>query len=161
MLFKVNHLVDPQIIDELYTASSAGCSIDLIVRGNCCIRAGVRGLSDNIRVRSIVGKFLEHSRIYRFGRPGRDAVYYIGSADMMQRNLNGRVEALVPVTDSRIKARLEQILEVEMSDDALAWEMRSDGTWRKVPNERNIDTHRVLEELAVERARGDEMLAPA
>lgn len=161
ILFKLNHLVDPQIIDELYAASSAGTSIDLIVRGNCCIRAGVPGLSENIRVRSIVGTFLEHSRIYRFGHAGRDAVYYIGSADIMQRNLNGRVEALVPVTDPRIRARLEQIIEVEMADDALAWQMRADGTWQKVSQELNVDTHRVLEELAIDRARGDEMLAPA
>jgi len=156
IMFKANHIVDKEMIDELYAASARGCRIDLIVRGVCGIRARVPGLSDNIRVRSIVGRFLEHSRIYRFGRPTDGAVYYIGSADLMPRNLDKRVEALVPVTDPRLKMRLEQLLEVEMTDDALAWEMEADGTWRKVLNEDNIDTHLTLQELAAERARGQD-----
>ena len=108
ILFKLNHIDDPGIIDELYQASQQGCPIDLVVRGICSLRAGVPGLSPTIRVRSIVGRFLEHSRIYRFGHPDNGAVYYLGSADMMTRNLDKRVEALVPVTDPRLKARLEE-----------------------------------------------------
>jgi polyphosphate kinase len=155
ILFKLNHIVDPEIIEELYAASNAGCRIDLIVRGMCAIRAGVSGLSTNITVRSIVGKYLEHSRIYRFGEPG-DGVYYIGSADMMQRNLSGRVESLVPVTDPNIQERIEELLQVELDDDALAWEMQPDGTWRKVPDEAAINSHESMEQLAVSRARGED-----
>ena len=155
ILMKANHIVDPEIIDELYAASQAGCPIDLIIRGNCSVRPGVPGLSETIRLRSIVGRFLEHSRIYRFGRPGPTAVYYLGSADMMQRNLNRRVEALVPVTDLRLKARLEEILQIELADDILAWEGHGDGSWTKVPVTEGIDTHQRLLDLAAERARGD------
>ena len=155
ILLKSNHIVDTEVIDELYAASAAGCQIELIVRGNCSVRAGVPGLSETITLRSIVGRFLEHSRIYRFGKPGADAVYYIGSADMMQRNLNNRVEALVPVTDPRLKVRLEEILEVALSDDVLAWEANPDGTWTKVVSEHGIDTHQQLLDLATARARGE------
>ncbi len=156
ILMKINHLVDREIIDELYAASEAGCTVQLIVRGICCLRPQVRGQSDNITVRSIVGKFLEHSRIYRFGQAGDEGVYYIGSADMMPRNLNGRVEDLVPVTDPRLKRRLQQILDVELADDALAWEMTADG-WRKVPVTEGIDAHETLQQLAIERAHGIEV----
>ena len=155
ILMKSNHIVDTEVIDELYAASATGCRIELIVRGNCSVRPGVPGLSEMITLRSIVGRFLEHSRIYRFGNPGADAVYYIGSADMMQRNLNNRVEALVPVTDPRLKLRLEEIIDVELSDDVLAWGANPDGTWTKVASERGIDTHQTLLDLAVERARGE------
>lgn len=155
ILMKANHIVDPEIIDELYAASRAGCHIDLIIRGNCSLRAGVPGLSETIRLRSIVGRFLEHSRIYRFGSPGTTAVYYIGSADMMQRNLNRRVEAVVPVTDPRLKNRIEEILEIELADDVLAWAGNPDGTWTKVPETAGIDTHQRLLDLATERAKGE------
>ena len=155
ILFKHNHLVDTQIIDELYAASQAGCRVDLIIRGICCLRAGVPGLSENITARSIVGKYLEHSRIYRFGHPVEDAEYVIGSADLMPRNLNRRVEALVPVDDPRLKARLEQVIDVELSDDALAWAMNPDGSWTKVPNIEDRDAQLILEQLAVERAKGE------
>ncbi len=155
ILMKANHIVDTEIIDELYAASSKGCRIDLVVRGNCSVRAGVPGLSETITLRSIVGRFLEHSRIYRFGTPGPTAVYYIGSADMMQRNLNSRVEALVPVTDPRLKSRIEEVLQVEIADDVLAWEAAPDGSWTKVPTEVGIDTHQRLLDLAGERARGE------
>ncbi len=151
ILFKLNHIIDPEIIDELYAASQKGCRIDLIVRGICGIRAGVPGMSENIRVRSIVGKYLEHSRIYRFGDPDIGAVYYIGSADLMQRNLDGRVEALTPVTDSRLKAHLETILDVLMSDTALAWEMDAGGeTWSRVAGDGAVNAHESLQELAIE-----------
>jgi polyphosphate kinase len=152
ILIKTNHIVDPDMIDELYAASDAGTRIDLIVRGNASLRAGAAGLSENITLRSIVGRFLEHSRIYRFGHPGPDAVYYIGSADLMQRNLEGRVEALVPVIDLRLKERLEEIIEVGMSDDLLAWRGEPDGSWTKVPTVVEVDTHGRLQELAAARA---------
>ena len=155
ILMKSNHVVDPEIVDELYAASAKGCRIDLIVRGNCSVRARVPGLSETINLRSIVGRFLEHSRIYRFGPPGPNAIYYIGSADMMQRNLNTRVEALVPVNDPNLKGRLEEVLDVELTDDALAWEANPDGSWTKVVPHRGIDTHQRLLDLAAQRARGD------
>jgi polyphosphate kinase len=132
IFLKCNHLVDPEVIDALYEASAAGCRVDLVVRGMCSIRPGVPGLSEHIRVRSIVGEFLEHSRIYRFGNPGGQAIYYMGSADMMPRNLNNRVEVLVPVTDVRLKARLEQILQAAVEDTEMAWELGADGTWHRV-----------------------------
>jgi polyphosphate kinase len=153
ILFKLNHLIDPDIIDELYAASEQGCRIDLIVRGICGLRAGVPGMSDNIRVRSLVGRYLEHSRIYRFGNPDTGAVYYVGSADMMPRNLNGRVEALTPVSDPALKARLQEILEVLSRDDVLAWEMDPGGdSWSKMPARLSLDAHRRLQELAIDRS---------
>jgi polyphosphate kinase len=151
ILIKTNHVVDPAMIDELYAASAQGTRVDLIVRGNCSIRGGAAGLSNNITIRSIVGRFLEHSRIYRFGTPGADAVYYLGSADLMQRNLDGRVEALVPVTDLRLKERLEEIIDVEMDDDLLAWQGEPDGSWTKIASTDAFDTHERLQELAVAR----------
>jgi len=154
IVFKINHLVDPELIDELYAASVAGCRIELIIRGICSIRAQVPGLSENIRIRSIVGRFLEHSRIYRFGRPEDGATYYIGSADGMQRNLRGRVEALVPVGDPELQARIEEILDVMRADDVLAWELHADGEWRKVTTEVGIDTHETLAQRALERRSG-------
>jgi polyphosphate kinase len=153
-VFKLNHLVDPDIIDELYAASQSGCQIDLVVRGMCSLRALVPGLSDNIRVRSIVGRFLEHSRVYRFGHPEDGAAYYLGSADMMQRNLDHRVETVTPVQDPLLRRRLEEMLEVNLADDMLAWEMQPDGSWEKVPTVEGVNTHDRLWELALERARG-------
>ena len=154
ILFKCNHIVDPHIIDELYAASQAGCRVELIVRGNCSIRADVPGLSDNITVRSIVGKYLEHSRFYRFGQPIDDAVYYMGSADLMQRNLNGRVEVITPVEDRALKARIEEVLVTLGSDNVLAWEMVDEGrSWRKVEAAGDpINTHEYLEQVALDRA---------
>ena len=116
---KLNSLVDPELIDALYDASQAGARIELIVRSMCCLRPQVPGLSENIRVRSIVGRFLEHSRIYRFGT-GPDATYLFGSADLMQRNLDRRVEVLAPVRDSA-PGRLDEILSALELDDTLAW----------------------------------------
>ena len=150
---KLNHLVDPNIIDELYAASGAGTPVDLIVRGICALRPGRPGLSDTITVRSIVGRYLEHSRIFRFGS-GDDAEYLIGSADMMQRNLNGRVEALVPIDDPTLRARLDEILQVCLADDQLAWELLPDQTWGKVPTVRGLNAHVRFQELALDRARG-------
>jgi len=150
IILKMNSLVDPGMIDALYAASQAGTQIDLIVRGICCLRPGVPGLSDNIRVRSIVGRYLEHSRIYRFAHGSNGGpVSYIGSADLMPRNLDRRVEALVPIEDPGLLARLDQILEVNLADDTLAWDLRSDTTWSHVHGPEGIDTHRRLQELAL------------
>jgi polyphosphate kinase len=151
IVMKMNSLVDPEMIDALYEASSHGTEIDLIVRSICCLRPGVKGLSERIRVRSIVGRYLEHSRIFRFGSDERGARYYIGSADLMPRNLDRRVECVAPVTDPALTARLEEILSVNLADDVLAWELRPDG-WRKVRTKAGINAHDRLEELAEARA---------
>jgi polyphosphate kinase len=124
---KLNGLVDEAVIEALYAASSAGVEVDLAVRGICALRPGVRGMSERIRVRSILGRFLEHSRIYRFGT-GADDEIWIGSADMMHRNLDRRVEALVRVDDVRHRARLRSVLELAMADPT-AWDLGPDGTW--------------------------------
>jgi polyphosphate kinase len=152
VILKLNSLADADLIDVLYETSQAGVKIDLIVRGICCLRPGVPGLSDNIRVRSIVGRYLEHSRIYAFGTRNRRH-YYIGSADLMTRNLDARVEAVVPVDDPSLQARLQEILDINLADDALAWELDASGTWHRVPNVANRSAHVELYERAVERAR--------
>ena len=144
IVMKMNSLVDPTVIDELYAASAAGVAIDLIVRGICCLRPGVPGLSEHIRVRSLVGRFLEHSRIYRFGADAATAEYLIGSADMMPRNLDRRVEAVTPVADPRLCARLEEVITVELDDDRLAWTLDGSGAWTRVPASRGVDTHAEL-----------------
>ena len=132
LIFKMNSLVDPPIIDALYRASQAGVRVDLIVRGICCLRPGVPGISDNIRVISIVGRFLEHSRVYYFRNDG-DAAIYIGSADFMQRNLDRRVETLFPILDAALKDRvLNEILELQLRDNVKARELRPDGTYEYV-----------------------------
>ena len=182
LVWKMNNLVDPGIIDALYSASQAGVGINLVIRGICCLRPGVPGLSENITVRSIVGRYLEHSRIYFFGQggenspagaasvnrdplgatdeewPGVDSsvpdggAYFIGSADMMPRNLDRRVEAIVPVLDDENCQRLRQILDLELADDALAWELRGDGTWSKLAAVHGINAQDRLQAEAVFRA---------
>ena len=151
IVLKVNALVDTEVIDALYRASRAGTPIDLIVRGICCLRAGVPKLSENIRVRSIVGRYLEHSRIFRFGSERRGRTYLIGSADLMPRNLDHRVECLVPISDPALQDRVEEILRVDLSDDELAWELAPEG-WSKVPVEEGINAQERLQELALARA---------
>jgi polyphosphate kinase len=152
IILKMNSLVDPALIDALYDASQQGAEIDLIVRGICCLRPQVTGLSEHIRVRSILGRFLEHSRVYRFGADPETAEYLIGSADLMPRNLDHRVEALVPVTDPRLRSRLAEMMQIDLSDDVLSWELGADGSWRKIPTVEGISTHRALQELATARA---------
>jgi polyphosphate kinase len=149
---KLNSLVDPELIDALYDASQAGARVDLIVRSMCCLRPQVPGLSENIRVRSIVGRFLEHSRIYRFGA-GPDATYLFGSADLMQRNLDRRVEVLAPVRDSALRGRLDEILSALDMDDTLAWELSGDGTWLAPSETGTVNAQTLLEEAALARAR--------
>jgi polyphosphate kinase len=179
LIFKMNNLVDPGIIDALYAAGQAGVHVTLIIRGICCLRPGVPGLSENIVVRSIVGRWLEHSRIYFFGQDGENGPaggeapgsggddgdasivdsmpvggeYYIGSADMMPRNLDRRVEVIVPVIDGDARQRLRLILAVELADDALAWELRGDGTWKKVAAGRGLNAQRYAQDAVVDRAR--------
>jgi polyphosphate kinase len=152
LILKVNSLVDPEIVDALYAASQAGAEIDLIVRGLCSLRPGVAGLSERIRVRSLVGRFLEHSRIFRFGLANEQAAYYLGSSDLMPRNLDRRVEAMVPVLDPSLRKQLDQILEVELEDDQLAWTLHADGSWTKVPTTHGINAQTVFEEIAEARA---------
>jgi polyphosphate kinase len=155
LTFKMNSLVDDRMIDLLYEASQAGVQIDLIVRGICCLVPGVPGLSEGIRVRSIVGRYLEHSRIYRFANgdgPGQ-ARYLIGSADLMPRNLDRRVEALVPVVVPELQRRLDEILAINLADDVLAWELGPDAVWRRVEGNGQVDTHLRLQELAQARGR--------
>ena len=129
MRIKTNHLVDEETIDALYRASRAGVTVDLLVRTFCSIRAGVPGLSENIRVRSILGRFLEHSRIVCVDNDG-EPEYLIGSADLMHRNLDRRVETMVRVTDPVAREHLRDMLDLAFADDVVAWELRPDGQWR-------------------------------
>ncbi len=154
IIMKMNSLVDAALIDELYAASQAGVEIDLVIRGICCLRPGVPGLSDRIRVRSIVGRYLEHSRIFRFANGAGEGkpVVYIGSADLMPRNLDRRVEALAPVTDPALQQRLQEVLDVNLADDTLAWELGPEGVWRHVERRGTVDVHRRLQELALARS---------
>lgn len=127
---KMNSLVDPTLIKALYTASQAGVKIDLIIRGICCLRPGVPGLSDNIQVISVIGRFLEHSRIFYFG--GKDPQLYLSSADWMQRNFFRRIEVMFPVEDPEIRERIMmEILPVLLADNVNAWNLRADGSWKR------------------------------
>jgi polyphosphate kinase len=141
---KMNALVDPEAIEALYSASRAGVQIDLIVRGICCLRPGVPAVSDRIRVISIVGRFLEHSRLYYFANGGTEE-FYIGSADWMPRNFDRRVEAVAPVEDAALHSRLRSLLRTCLDDNRQAWELASDGTWtQRSPNGVVHPTHEIL-----------------
>jgi polyphosphate kinase len=154
IVIKVNNLQDPKIIDALYEASAAGVEIDLIVRSICCLRPGVPGLSERIRVRSILGRYLEHSRIFRFGNPRRGLRWYIGSADLMPRNLDRRVEVLAPVEQPALRARLDSILELLLADDTGAWQL-DDTAWRRVPTALGCNAQAELQRTLQERARNE------
>jgi polyphosphate kinase len=139
IIAKLNRLADPAIIQSLYDASAAGVEIDLIVRGICMLRPGVRGLSENIRVRSIVGRFLEHSRVWYFANDGNEEVY-LGSADWMPRNLNRRVEVVCPVKDARLRHYLrDEVLEAYLRDNVNARELQPDGAYERVPVNADAD----------------------
>jgi polyphosphate kinase len=127
---KVNSLVDEEIVDALYAASQAGVQVDLVVRGMCTLRPGVPGLSDRIRVRSVLGRFLEHSRVFRFGQ-GVVAQWWMGSADVMRRNLDQRVEALVRVTDATAVQQLSTVMELYLADESGGFDLAPDGTWKR------------------------------
>ncbi|MEO0647765.1 MAG: polyphosphate kinase 1, partial [Cyanobacteria bacterium J06650_10] len=146
IIAKMNSLVDPTIITELYKASQTGVEIDLIIRGICCLRPGVRGISENIRVISIIGRFLEHSRIFYFTNDGEER-FYIGSADWMPRNLDRRVEALVPIEEASLQSELMDLIDICLSDNRQAWEMQPDGTYiqrRPQAGEAERRTHNIL-----------------
>jgi len=152
---KVNHLVDPGIVDELYAASHAGAEVDVIARSTCALRPNVEGLSENIRVRSIVGRFLEHSRVFAF-EAGKRATTYVGSADLMQRNLDHRIEVLVPVESVRARQEVHAILDSALADNTNAWLLGPDGSWtRAAPgkSDKRHSHHAAMIRRAAERAR--------
>ena len=154
---KFNAVVDEAVIDALYRASQAGVEVDLLVRGICALRPGVPGLSERIRVRSVVGRFLEHSRVLAFAGGG-EPEWWLGSADLMHRNLDRRVETLVRVTDPAVRAELAGILDLALSDDVAAWDLGADGCWvrrRPGPGQRVRDYQALLLERARERAAAD------
>ncbi len=151
IIAKMNALVDDQIILALYEASQAGVKIDLIIRGICCLRPGIEGVSDNINVISIIGRFLEHSRIFYFHNDGEEQLY-IGSADWMRRNLSRRVEAVTPIEDPKLTKDLQEILGIMLADNRQAWELQSDGSYiqRKPDNEKHSQsTQEILMGLAI------------
>ncbi|MBA3671076.1 MAG: polyphosphate kinase 1 [Gemmatimonadaceae bacterium] len=144
VIAKMNALVDADVIDALYRASEAGVRIDLVVRGICCLRPGVPGMSDRIRVVSVIGRFLEHSRIIFFANDG-EGEFYIGSADWMPRNFIRRVEVAVPVDDPVLQERLRGLLDTLLADDRQAWDLQSDGSWiRREPADDTRGTHAAL-----------------
>ncbi|ELR99306.1 polyphosphate kinase 1 [Gloeocapsa sp. PCC 73106] len=155
IIVKVNSLVDAEIIKNLYEASQGGVQIDLIVRGICCLRPGLEGVSENIRVISIIGRFLEHSRIFYFHNGGNEEVY-IGSADWMPRNLDRRVEAVTPIEDREVFKDIQEILGIMLSDNRQAWELKSDGTYElRYPQEgeKEQGTHKTLMKIALKLAK--------
>ena len=156
IIMKMNALVDAPMIEKLYAASQAGVDIDLIVRGQCSLRPGIPGLSERIRVRSIVGRFLEHSRVFTFfnGNGPGERVTYIGSADLMSRNLNRRVEVMVRVDDRESQHRVNEIIDVGLDDDRLAWTLDGIGVWTKRRGPAAIDSQVRLQDLARARTNG-------
>ncbi|MBK8027389.1 MAG: hypothetical protein IPK19_39870 [Chloroflexi bacterium] len=127
----MNQLEEDGIINKLYEASKAGVKVDLLVRGICCLRPGVPGLSETIRVVSIVGRYLEHSRIFTFLNAPSERRVYLGSADMMRRNLYNRVEVVFPVLDESLQKKVMRMLSTQLADNLDAWDMQSDGSYRR------------------------------
>jgi polyphosphate kinase len=146
IIAKLNALTEPEIILALYRASCAGVMVDLVVRGVCCLRPGMPGVSENIRVKSIIGRFLEHSRVYYFHSNGQEKVY-CSSADWMDRNVFRRVEVCFPIADGDMKKRLLADLDLCIQDNAGSWELQSDCSWRRDnahPGEDSISVQRQL-----------------
>ena len=147
LIFKVNSLVDPQMIQLLYQASQVGVQVDLLVRGMCCLRPGIKGVSENIRVISIVGRYLEHSRLFCFHNDGKEEIY-LGSADLMQRNLDHRVEVVFPVENKEhIKYLRNHVLETYLKDNARARILQSNGTYTRLIPEAGKDVVDVQEKF--------------
>jgi polyphosphate kinase len=151
---KMNQLEDPAIIEALCEASTAGVQIDLIIRGFCCLLPGIAGRTENIRIRSIIGRFLEHSRVFHFANGRENPVegeFFIGSADWMFRNLSKRIEVVTPVTDAPAKSRLWEFLKICLEDRRQAWVLASDGAWSQLhpDGERGAEgTHQAIMNLA-------------
>ncbi|MEM7140279.1 MAG: polyphosphate kinase 1 [Actinomycetota bacterium] len=150
IVMKMNSLVDAGMVTKLYEASQGGVDVDLVVRGICCLRPGVAGMSDRIRVRSIVGRFLEHSRIYQFanGRGPGEPLTYIGSADLMTRNLDRRIEVLMDIRDEMTLGRLQEAIDVNLTDDRLAWTLDGSGVWTRRQGTVGTDAHERFQQLA-------------
>jgi polyphosphate kinase len=155
IVLKLNSLVDPACVAALYAAWQSGVQVDLIIRGICSLWPGIPGISEGIRVRSIVGQYLEHSRVFSFANDGRPELY-IGSADLMERNLDRRVEAIVPIEDLEARARIEAVLEVMLADDRRSWQLGADGAYHRTEDLNGapgtIDTFETLKQQAVETA---------
>jgi polyphosphate kinase len=142
----MNSLTDPRVIESLYEASQAGVRIDLNIRGICCLRPGLEGISENIRVVSLVGRFLEHARVFAFGQ-GEEEEIYLGSADLMQRNFDRRVEQLFPLREKRHREKIRRLLELQLADTANAWELKPDGSFERLHSkegEEPLDSQAVL-----------------
>ncbi len=145
IILKANSLVDTDVIKALYLASQKGCKVDLIIRGICCLKPGIKGISENITVSSVIGKYLEHARIYYFKHD--NVKCYIASADLMPRNLVRRVELMTPITEDNLTEKIEQILMLQLADNALRWELQENGSYIKVPSlGKAVNSHSVLEE---------------
>jgi polyphosphate kinase len=155
IIAKMNALEDREIVEALYAASAAGVEMDLVVRGICRLRPGLPGQSETIRVISIVGRYLEHARIFYFSNGGQPE-FFIGSADWMSRNLDYRVEAIAPVEDHDLQQELKAILDVQLADNVKAWDLRADGTWvqrRPAPGEPPRSSQEMLMQRALDRSR--------
>jgi polyphosphate kinase len=155
VVMKMNSIIDGPVIQAICRASQAGVRVDLIVRGIAGLRPGVEGVSENVRVISIVGRFLEHARSFAFTAGGETA-YWIGSADMMARNLDNRVELIAPVEDPAAAAEIQEVLDLQLADTALAWELGPDGSWTRVepePGEPPLNSQEALMERASRAAR--------
>ena len=148
---KLNSLLDEEFVEALYEASAAGVKIDLIIRGICAIRPGIKGLSENIRVRSILGRFLEHSRIYHFVNGG-DNEYWIGSSDLMHRNLDRRVESLVRIERPAHKSSLQELIDLSISDETASWHQDAD-SWKRVTTDKSGEPLQDLQGIYVKRYR--------
>jgi polyphosphate kinase len=147
MVVKMNSLVDQDVIQALYEASMAGVQIDIIARGICCLRPGVAGISETIRVKSIVGKYLEHARIFYF-KNAEPTTTFISSADWMPRNLERRLELMTPIFDKALQQKLFEILQLQLNDNALSWNLGSNGEYTQAVSgdEKSINNHTILED---------------